>query len=310
MDNKVAIILSAYNGEEFISEQIESILAQSFNNLDLFVHDDGSSDETFKIIKEYADKYENINIIVDKKKLGYPECFIEMLKVVEGYQYYAFCDQDDVWSKDKIANGVEALKSLDNKRPLLYYTAVNYCDSYLNFIRGSRFAEKIDGLTYLSLTDVLFGGEAMGMTFIFNNRSRDALITANEYGKFKDWFLKIYCSTCGNIIYDPKPSAMYRRHNRAVTEKSNPSGKIRRYCSQIQEIFLSKETFCEQKKIISLLKTIYFDDISKEDQQLLRLFSAPDSIMNRIKKVFYKKRFRRKLIDEFGYRFAFLLGKI
>ena len=283
MYNKVAVILSTYNGEKYIKEQIESIMEQSFKNFDLFIHDDGSNDTTPKIIKAFADRYENIHIIVEKRKLGYPKCFIEMLKMVENYRFYAFCDQDDVWNKKKLANGVNALCTLNEKKPLLYY---------------------------LSLTDVLFGGEAMGMTFMFNDVSRNALIKANENGSFKDWFLKIYCSACGDTIYDPEPSAMYRRHDEAVTGESNPSGKIKRYCSQIKEIFFSKNTFNEQKKIITLLKKEYFDEISREDQRLLELFSTSDSAINRMKKVFYKKRFRRKILDELGYRLAFLLGKI
>ena len=52
------------------------------------------------------------------------------------------------------------------------------------------------------------------------------------------------------------------------------------------------------------------DEISREDQRLLELFSTSDSVINRMKKVFYKKRFRKRLLDEIGYRFAFLLGKI
>lgn len=310
MYNKVAVILSAYNGEKYIREQIESIIDQSFTNFDLFIHDDGSNDATSKIIKEFDDRYENVHIIVEKKKLGYPECFIEMLKTVENYRFYAFCDQDDVWNKKKLANGVKALGVLNEKKPLLYYTAVNYCDSNLNYIRGSRFAANMKGLMQLSLTDVLFGGEAMGMTYMFNDVSRNALIEANEHGTFKDWFLKIYCSACGSTIYDPEPSAMYRRHEGAVTGKSNPSGKIKRYYSQIKEMFFSKDAFCEQKKIIAVLKTKYFDKISDEDQKLLELFSTSNSVANRMKKVFYKKRFRRRMLDELGYRFAFLLGKI
>ena len=310
MYNKVAVILSTYNGEKYIKEQIESIMEQSFKNFDLFIHDDGSNDTTPKIIKAFADRYENIHIIVEKRKLGYPKCFIEMLKMVENYRFYAFCDQDDVWNKKKLANGVNALCTLNEKKPLLYYTAVNYCDSDLNYIRGSRFAANMKGIKYLSLTDVLFGGEAMGMTFMFNDVSRNALIKANENGSFKDWFLKIYCSAWGDTIYDPEPSAMYRRHDEAVTGESNPSGKIKRYCSQIKEIFFSKNTFNEQKRIITLLKKEYFDEISREDQRLLELFSTSDSVINRMKKVFYKKRFRRKILDELGYRLAFLLGKI
>lgn len=310
MKKKLAIILSAFNGEKYIAEQIESIMSQSFSDFDLFIHDDGSTDSTPQIINEYANTYENIKIIVDKKGLKYPACFIEMLKNISGYRYYAFSDQDDVWDKDKLFDAIQCLDTKDNAQPTLYYSAVNYTDSNLNFIRGSRFAEGKKDICKLTFQQLLFGGEAMGMTFVFNEIAKNALVKANETKAYKDWFLKLYCAACGEVLYNPKASAKYRRHGEAVTGKSNPSGKIQRYYSQILEIFVDKNTFNDRKEIISLLKDNYSDSINEKDRQLLNLFSEPNSLSKRVKKVFYKKRFRRKLVDELGYRVAFMLGRI
>lgn len=307
MDKKVAIVLSAYNGEKYISEQIESIVRQSYTDFDLFIHDDGSRDNTLQIIEKIADKYENIKIIGRKKGLGYPACFIEMLKSIHGYRYYAFSDQDDVWEIDKLFDAVKCLDTKNNSYPILYYSAVNYTDSNLNIIRGSRFAEGKEGICKLSLQELLFGGEAMGMTFVFNELAKNELVKANETKMFKDWFLKLYCAACGEVYYNSKPCAKYRRHDAAVTSVSNPSGKLGRYLGQLKEIFFAKDTFATQRSILA-----YIDENCckiVENTNLFNLFLDRDSIKNRLKKATWNKRFRSKLIDEFGYRLAFLFGR-
>lgn len=310
MKKKVAVILSAYNGEKYIAEQLLSLANQTYQDIDIFIHDDGSTDNTPKIICEFAERFSNFHIVNDTPGQKYPQCFIRLLKQVEGYDYYAFCDQDDVWYENKLSDGIDSLESIDNEQPLLYYTAVDYCDSDLKFIRHSRFAQNMYEITPLCLTDVLFGGEAMGMTFIFNSLSRNELLKANEHGDFKDWFLKVYCAACGKVLYNPVSSAKYRRHNEAVTGKSNPSGKFQRYCSQIKDIFLTANTFDDQRQIIALLNREYLQNISEDDKRLLSLFSEPNSMLKKMQKVFYKKRFRRKLLDEIGYRIAFAIGRI
>ncbi len=312
MNNTVAIILSVYNGEKYVGDQLKSLVNQSYKNIEVFIHDDGSCDNSLKIIKEYDEKYNNVHLVPDAKGLGYPKCFISLLRNVEGYRYYAFCDQDDVWHTDKIEHGVKCLSEYNFKVPLLYYSAVEYCDANLNHIRDSRFAADKKRIEELDLQSLLFGGEAMGMTFLFNDVARKELLNANDFvdNVFKDWFLKLYCATCGKVFYNPKPSAKYRRHDNAVTNNSNPANKFGRYKGQIMEVFFSENSFVEQKRIIEFIKTYSSDAIKKNNEILIELFSEPNTMRKRIKKVFWPYRFRNRLLDELGYRFAFAIGKI
>lgn len=310
MKNKIAVILSTYNGEKYVAEQIESIMEQSYSNFDLFIHDDGSNDTTEDIINDYAKKYENIKVIVRQKGLGYPSCFIEMLKQVDEYEFYAFSDQDDVWNANKLKNAVECLKMLNKELPNLYYTAVEYTDANLHHIRSSRFAKGKNGICKLNLQALLLGGEAMGMTFVFNNTAKNALVKANVTRNYKDWFLKLYCASCGEVYYNPVPSAKYRRHDWAVTNGSNPSGKIKRYLSQLCEIFFYPHTFDNQKYILDYMIKSCYNSVHNEDLELISLFTSTNSFCNRVKKITWKRRFRSRIIDELGYRFAFLLGRI
>ena len=83
---------------------MESLRKQTYKNIKVYIHDDGSSDKTLDIIKEYVEhKRGTIEFeLFSKKSLRYPMCFINTLLEIPKADYYAFCDQDDVWNEDKI----------------------------------------------------------------------------------------------------------------------------------------------------------------------------------------------------------------
>ena len=90
----VAVIMSTYNGEKYIREQIDSILSQQGVDVDLFIRDDGSKDDTVKIIREYETAHNNVHAEVGNN-LGFRQSFIQELIHVKGYKFYAFSDQDE-----------------------------------------------------------------------------------------------------------------------------------------------------------------------------------------------------------------------
>ena len=101
-NKKIDILMATYNGEKYLAEQIDSIICQTYKNWNLLIRDDGSSDNTFKILKEYEKKDDRIKIIKDKKgNLGIAKNFEELLKISSS-ELIMFSDQDDVWKKDKI----------------------------------------------------------------------------------------------------------------------------------------------------------------------------------------------------------------
>ena len=114
---KVIIMMSTYNGEKYLAEQIESILNQTEKDFVLEIHDDGSTDGTLEIIKAYAQKDKRICIDNSGHK-GYPKCFFDLMKDAGEAKYYAFSDQDDVWLPNKIER---AISFIDNEEsPALY----------------------------------------------------------------------------------------------------------------------------------------------------------------------------------------------
>ena len=114
MENKkIDILMATYNGEKYRAEQIDSIICQTYKNWNLLIRDDGSSDNTFKILMEYEKRDDRIKIIKDEKgNLGIVKNFEELLKISDS-ELIMFSDQDDVWKKDKIKIMIKYVSDYD-----------------------------------------------------------------------------------------------------------------------------------------------------------------------------------------------------
>ena len=139
----VCVLMSTYNGEKYIVEQIDSILQQENVNVNLLIRDDGSKDKTVEIIKQYLiDKRVSF---VSGDNIGYKKSFLWLMDNSPNSDYYAFADQDDVWKKDKLFAAVTKLENEDIAEPKLYTSALTRVDENLNYISNQNFPKlKLD----------------------------------------------------------------------------------------------------------------------------------------------------------------------
>ena len=134
---KVQILMSTYNGEKYVDEQINSLLQQDHTNLEILIRDDGSKDSTVSILEEYNREYPNIKLIIDENK-GVISSFFELaMKASEEADYFAFCDQDDYWKPQKISRAVNLLEKESPNTPLLYFSRWKLWMSTLNSLKLS-----------------------------------------------------------------------------------------------------------------------------------------------------------------------------
>ena len=105
---KVIVLMSTYNGEQYIKEQIESILNQTYSNMELYIRDDGSKDQTVAILKKY--EQDGKLHFSQGKNMGFINSFFEVMRTSGEADYYAWCDQDDVWLPEKIERAVKELQ--------------------------------------------------------------------------------------------------------------------------------------------------------------------------------------------------------
>lgn len=302
LNPKVIICVSTYNGEKYIKNQIESLLKQDYKNTEIYVRDDGSKDNTLEILKQY-EKDQKIKLIVGKN-VGVVRSFYECLeKAYSNGDYFAYCDQDDFWHANKITRAVNMLKNEKNDKPLLYFSEFNYCDEQLNFLNKSKLNRR--GADFKnSLVECI----AFGISEVFNKQlAKKILDSGTENVCFHDWWAYMIASGMGKVIYDNEATVEYRRTGANVS----PSGKSA-IGLQIYRIkkFVFGKYFCNIRRQIEKYKELFKNDINKESQQILSMFSVNYNFIKSIKKTFYPKMFRQKISDEIMCRMLFLLGRL
>ena len=302
MENKkVTILMSTYNGEKYLKEQIDSLISQTYENIEIYIRDDGSKDNTVKIVKEYKEKYKNITLI-EGKNLGFINSFFELLKICNDADYYAYCDQDDVWMEDKIQRAVEFLEKTNKNKPALYFSNSDYYDGDMNYLAT---AEKNKVYNFRnSLVECV----TQGMTMVVNNCTRKLIIQNKpENCLYHDWWTYMICSGFGKIVYDDKSLVKYRRHNKSVTvEGKNPFQLL---VFRIKK-FIVGDSLKKIKEQWKEYEKFYYNELDEENKKLLKLFTHKYNFLIALRKTFYPKRFRRKIIDEISVRILFLIGKL
>ena len=207
MNKKVLILLSTYNGEKYLSEQVESLENQEGVDLDILIRDDGSSDSTVKLIEQLQSEYSNIRLF-QGENLGFAKSFWDLVKNAEGYDYYGFCDQDDIWMSDKAARAVSILEKEDKSRPLLYTGDVICVDSNGEKISDSPFKGKV-----LNNYETFQRSILPGCTYFFNDNALQLLKKYDGSMYAHDWAVYAIVKTFGKVVYDSKPGMKYRIHS-------------------------------------------------------------------------------------------------
>ena len=208
---KVQVLLSTYNGERFLEEQLQSLAAQKNVELSVLVRDDGSSDSTTKILDKWRKKgllrwYQGENI-------GPAKSFLHLMKHAANADYYAFCDQDDVWLDCKLQKAAEKLDAFEVEKPAMYFSRAQFVDTKLRPID-----RKITDGYVFSFGQALIRNNAIGCTMVFNKKLL-RLINGYEpsFVPMHDYWLDLVCLALdGNVVYDSDSSIMYRQHGKSV----------------------------------------------------------------------------------------------
>ena len=213
----IAILMATYNGEKYLGEQIDSILAQTSLDWHLYIHDDGSKDNTAAILRQYATDYsEKITILEYPSQGGACYNFLSMLQQVDA-QYYMFCDQDDVWLKDKVAVSLDYMKRAEEQhqgKPIIVYTDLAVTDGALKIVNPSFWQEICLYPDFITDFDHLAASTAVtGCAMLFNQMAKDAVIFPATYATMHDaWITACVLKQGGCILPICQPLVYYRQH--------------------------------------------------------------------------------------------------
>jgi glycosyltransferase involved in cell wall biosynthesis len=269
MENKlplVSIVMATYNGSLYLAEQMESLLAQSYRNLEIIIVDDCSLDNTVEILKKFQEKNPSINIISNETNLGYIKNFEKGCSLARG-EYIALCDQDDYWHPDKIKHMQAAIGNY----PLIYCDSV-LCDESLQPI-GVNISDRgncrdYDNCLQQAIFCRIYGHATLiKKEFLLKTIPFLAVIP-------HDWWICYMATFYGGMKYLDEPLANYRQHSAnifgAAGGKSRSHNKANKAEKKKQEI----------KNIRTRIKAFYDQcpvELVKEKEVLRRLVKSYES---------------------------------
>lgn len=296
---KIDILLATYNGEKFVKEQIESILNQTYENFNLIISDDASTDNTLNILEEYEKKDTRIKVFKKEKNEGLIDNFEFLLKNVTS-DYFMFSDQDDIWKKDKIEKSINKLKEENSG---LVYTDLEIVDEKLNVIYPSywkykQIYKKI--IKYNNFEALYLNNFVTGCTILAKSKYIKDILPLPRNSKFvlHDYWTALIISAKDKISYVEEPTIQYRQHKNNRVGSSRKSDQLENF-EDLRNLFIRVkiEHFEVFKENIEKIKT---KESSKYTNEALKYFEN-------LKKVKYinlknwKLFFRLYKYEEFSY---------
>ena len=274
--NHVEILLSTYNGEKYLENQINSILNQKNVDIHITARDDGSTDSTFHILNKYK-RTGRLSIIEDRNNIGPARSFLKIIKDAPESDYYALCDQDDIWLENKLNIAIEHINKY-SKAPQLYGGRPIFVNEELEKIPD----QNPDIPHIRGYADGLIIRNMPGCTFVFNKALRDIVKTSNpQYLEMHDaWITQLCLLFEGRIFYDENVPMLYRQHKDNVAGGKNVS--LKKWTDRFNRFFKKSEN--KKSRTAAELLNDYSNTISKEKTDCLERVA------------FYKKSLRSKLL--------------
>lgn len=268
----IAVLMSTYNGEKYIREQLDSIINQKGVNIRLIVRDDGSTDSTVDILKEYAEKYP-IKIVLDGENVGPGESFMRLVyKYADEpkIDYYAFADQDDIWIEDKLRVAVEKIQEMQSDKPILYSSnQYLYIDGVNKGLRHKE-PQSIELIPHMTKNTIA------GCTFVFNKALAKLVADADrpepkiiKYRLHDAWMILV-AICCGKVINDEKSHMLYRIHegNTVGVKDFSTKEMIKRTCDLLRHEGNSNIRMLTAQELLRL-----FPMIGNDKKEVLHLFA-------------------------------------
>ena len=210
---KIDILLATYNGSKYLHEQLDSILSQSYGNINVIIRDDGSSDNTVMIINEYEEKDNRVKLLNDNLgNLGFVRNFEELMKNSTS-EYLMFSDQDDIWYNNKVETSYKRIKAIEEKNgkscPILVHTN----SKIMNYETRTKSLFISDCAKNSSFENSFFNFFVQGSTMLINESLKREALPFSKEVYLHDRYLHLIAEFIGVRAYIDMPTMDYRQHS-------------------------------------------------------------------------------------------------
>lgn len=305
MENKrLLVLLSSYNGENFIKDQIMSIMNQKTQHvINLLIRDDGSTDNTMKIILELSDKFLGRIEYIKGNNIGYNKSFFELIKVASNHDYYAISDQDDIWMDTKIEDAIYDLEKEENDKPLLYA-----CPSYYVYDdmtpQGTTQLKKRE----ITLYNTIIQNICPGHEQVMNNLLLNELKKEFDYSKlyvYDAWIANVAILK-GKLIFSNTPHVLYRQH------KSNAvgygEGKLGWIKERLNRVIYNDDARRYKDQILLFYQVYRAFFSAEEEREISKFIDCRFEMKERVKFTLSTKLYRQSKLQTFLFKLIYVLG--
>ena len=296
MKKKVQILLSAYNGKKYIETQLDSILNQTWSNLEILVRDDGSTDGTRELLTEYSSTHPRVHVYLEKN-IGLVQSFFRLMELSDA-DYIGFSDQDDFWLPEKVERAVEKVEKCMG--PALYCGNQILVDSNLTPLPGNEeLPEKRPGFG-----NAVVESMCSGCTALMNRRLRDIVIEKGipRHAIWPDWWCYLVASYLGTMIFDRNAYILYRQH------EDNQLGSSRSELKMLKNKYdFWRKTRGQLGAQLRDFKERFRGNADK-DALVDLLLSSGGNIGARLRLAASREVYRQNAFDNFVVKCLYLLG--
>ena len=308
---RVNILMSTYNGEKFVAEQVESIQKQTYTDWHLLIRDDGSTDKTCEILADFVSTDSRIKLI-RAENVGVIKSFHELVKNNLDADFYFFADQDDYWLPEKLTAMLDEANKHDNRKPIMYYSDLKVTDKALKVTSQSMIRSQSDHAN-TRLVQELTENTVTGGASMINHELAQLWQTTNDV-IMHDWYLALVAAALGELIYIDQPTHLYRQHDTNVLGARTFSKRLKKWLHPYLWFKKYWGLITASQKQAQKLLTENRSAMSEEDQALVTAYvnvlAQPKAkrreILNqydlRKNKNYHTSIFRTLIITKFAYK--------
>lgn len=280
MDQNVIILMSTYNGQQYLKEQIDCIWQQTYpGKITVLIRDDGSADNTQAIAQDYVTTEKRRLEFIKAANVGPQRSFLELIRMAPKADFYFFADQDDVWDLDKIQIACDAMAPCAN--PVSYCS--NFRHTHMDLTVYEEYALR-EAPVFTPL-QIIFYNQIPGCVMGFNW----ALMSLMKKMELTDVMMHdsmalSLAAACGKVIYDPQPRISHRIHASNVVGHGHKKIVLHKWLPEKLKLLFHKENY-DLSAMAAQFLTVAADLIHSEykaDILLLRDFKKSRANTNRL----------------------------
>jgi DNA-binding Lrp family transcriptional regulator len=289
--SEVEVLLATYNGDRFVGEQIDSILAQDHRSLRVLVSDDGSQDATGKILTAFGDRFpERFHVLESlpptrSAKLN----FLRLMKAATG-SYLCFADQDDVWLPNKVSRCMDAMQELESRHgkelPLLVFTDLRVVDRQLRTVHPSLWKQlNVDPECIHRLERLVGRSIVTGCTALINRPLLELAKNMPPEATMHDRWIGLLAATMGASAIVDEQTVLYRQHESNVVGAIEPDNSVPGIVSRAARPEGRRAERARSEAQAEALLRLHGSDMRKENANLLQAYLRSGRSSNPLQRV-------------------------